>query len=96
MEGDATMHTNIPLIAGIFSTILFSVSTLPMLVKAFRTRDLHSYSLGSLLITNLGNLVHAVYVYSLPFGPLWLLHGFYLLTSALMLAGYLLFERGGC
>lgn len=59
-------------------------------------RDLHSYSLGSLVISNLGNLVHAVYVYSLPFGPIWLLHGFYLLTSGLMLAGYLLFERGGC
>lgn len=90
------MDARIPLIAGILSTVLFSASTLPMLVKAFRTRDLHSYSLGSLVISNLGNLVHAVYVYSLPFGPIWLLHGFYLLTSGLMLAGYLLFERGGC
>lgn len=90
------MHASLPVIAGFVSTILFSASTLPMLVKAFRTRDLHSYSLESLVISNLGNLVHAVYVYSLPFGPIWLLHGFYLLTSGLMLAGYVLFERSAC
>src|SRR5262249_61328103 len=38
---------------------------------------------------NLGNAVHAVYVYSLPPGPIWLLHTFYLVSSALMLGWYL-------
>ena len=60
-----------------------------MLVKAVRTRDLASYSLGNLFLANLGNVVHSVYVFSLPTGPIWALHGFYLLTSAFMLAMYL-------
>ena len=36
---------DVPVLAGIVSTLLFVVSYLPMLVKAFRTRDLESYSL---------------------------------------------------
>jgi hypothetical protein len=78
--------------AGIVSTGLFAMSYLPMLVKAARTRDLSSYSLGNLAITNAGNLVHSVYVFSLPFGPIWLLHGFYLVASALMLLWFLRFR----
>jgi hypothetical protein len=42
-----------------------------MLVKAHRTRDLASYSLGNLLLANVGNAVHSVYVFSLPAGPIW-------------------------
>ena len=72
-------------IAGTVSTVLFVSSYLPMLVKAARTRDLRSYSPGNLVIANVGNLVHTVYVLSLPPGPIWLLHTFYLLSSALML-----------
>ncbi|KHL10552.1 hypothetical protein CLV56_1955 [Mumia flava] len=71
-------------LAGAVSAMLFVVSYLPMLVKAARTRDLHSYSLGQLMVANLGNLVHTVYVLSLPMGPIWLLHGFYLGSTALM------------
>ena len=78
--------------AGIVSTGLFAMSYLPMLVKAARTRDLSSYSLGNLATTNLGNLVYSVYVFSLPFGPIWLLHGFYLVASALMLLWFLRFR----
>ena len=37
----------------------------------------------------LGNAVHAIYVYSLPPGPIWLLHTFYLVSTAFMLAWYL-------
>ena len=48
-----------------------------MLVKAYRTRDLSSYSLGNILLANVGNAVHSVYVFSLPPGPLWVLHSFY-------------------
>ena len=60
---------DVPVLAGTVSTLLFVVSYLPMLVKAFRTRDLESYSLGNLLIANVGNGVHSIYVFSLPHGP---------------------------
>ena len=69
------MSTSLPVLAGIISTIIFAASTLPMLVKAHRTRDLSSYSLGNILLANVGNAVHSVYVLSLPPGPLWVLHG---------------------
>jgi len=75
--------------AGVLSTGLFAMSYLPMLVKAARTRDLSSYSLGNLAITNVGNAVHSVYVFSLPLGPIWFLHTFYLVASALMLVWFM-------
>lgn len=77
--------TSFPMLAGVTSTVIFASSTVPMLVKAGRTRDLTSYSLGNLLLANLGNAVHSVYVLSLPPGPIWALHGFYLMSTALML-----------
>jgi hypothetical protein len=77
--------TGIPVLAGIASTIIFAASVLPMLVKAWQTRDLRSYSRGNLVLANIGNGVHSVYVFDLPRGPIWALHGFYLVTSALML-----------
>lgn len=70
---------------GTASTTLFAASQLPMVWRAVRTRDLTSYSTSSLLLANIGNLLHAVYVYSLPAGPLWFLHAFYLVVTALML-----------
>jgi hypothetical protein len=79
----------IPVVAGGTSTLIFAVSTLPMLVKAYRSRDMSSYSLGNIGLANLGNAVHSVYVFSLPPGPIWVLHSFYLVTSALMLGWYL-------
>ena len=72
-------------VAGTISTTLFVISYLPMLVKAFRTRDLRSYSAGNLVVANVGNIVHSLYVFTLPAGPLWLLHSFYVVSSALML-----------
>ena len=86
------MSLSLPMIAGIISTGMFLVSTLPMLTKAFRTRDLHSYSLGNILIANGGNAVHSIYVFSLPPGPIWLLHSFHLVTTGMMLAWYLRYE----
>ena len=74
-----------PLIAGTISTIIFATSLLPMLIKARKTRDLASYSLGNILLSNLGNLVHSVYVLSLPAGPIWALHGFYVVSMGLLL-----------
>jgi uncharacterized protein with PQ loop repeat len=83
------METNLPVIAGTLSTTIFVLSTLPMLLKAFQTKDLRSYSLGNILLANVGNVVHSVYVFSLPPGPIWLLHSFYLITTGLMLFWYL-------
>lgn len=80
-------------IAGVVSTTLFTVANVPMLVKAVRTRDLTSYSLGSLVLGNAANAVHTVYVASLPFGPIWLLHGFYVASMLLMLALYVHYRR---
>ena len=84
---------SLPFLAGVTATIVFVLSTLPMLVKARRTRDLSSYSLGNIVLANIGNVVQSVYVLSLPPGPIWALHGFYLSTTALMLGWYLRYDR---
>ena len=86
---------DVAILAGVMSTGLFAMSYLPMLVKAARTKDLSSYSLGNLAITNAGNLVHSLYVFSLPVGPIWFLHAFYLVASALMLAWFLRYRTAG-
>jgi hypothetical protein len=89
------MNGSLPVLAGIVSTIVFACSTLPMLRKAASTKDLGSYSLGNIGLANVGNLVHSVYVFSLPVGPIWFLHGFYLVSSALMLFWYLRYSLIG-
>jgi len=86
------MDFNLPIIAGSISTVIFGLSTLPMLLKAFKTKDLKSYSLGNILLSNLGNVIHSVYVFNLPPGPIWLLHSFYLVTTGVMLVWYLRYE----
>jgi len=83
-----------PVIAGAVSTLMFGLSMLPMLAKALRTRDLRSYSLGNILLSNTGNAIHSIYVFSLPAGPIWLPHSFHLLTLALMLIWYVRYESG--
>jgi PQ loop repeat len=84
----------LPVIAGAISTVIFAASTVPMLVKAWRTKDVASYSLGNLALANAGNVIHAVYVFHLPAGPVWVLHAFYLVTTAFMLVWYLRFRSG--
>ena len=79
----------LPVLAGTISTVIFVVSYLPMLMKAARTKDLRSYSFGNLAFANGGNVIHSIYVFSLPAGPLWALHTFYLITTGLMLVWYL-------
>jgi hypothetical protein len=80
---------SLPVLAGAASTVIFAASTLPMLVKAYRSRDLSSYSLSNIGLANVGNVVHSVYVFSLPPGPIWALHSFYLISSGLMFGWYL-------
>ncbi|MDT8307393.1 MAG: hypothetical protein RRC07_15790 [Anaerolineae bacterium] len=86
------MGTNLPTIAGFISTALFALGTLPMLTKAFRTKNMASYSLGNILLSNVGNIIYSLYVFSLPLGPIWFLHSYYLLTTALMLLWYVRYE----
>ncbi|MPZ97146.1 MAG: hypothetical protein GEU96_20090 [Propionibacteriales bacterium] len=89
------MDSSMPLLAGTVSTVVFACSALPMLRKAAVTKDLASYSLGNILLANVGNVVHSLYVFHLPPGPIWALHSFYLASSALMLFWYVRFAVTG-
>ena len=84
---------SLALLAGTLSTLMFVSSNFPMLLKAFRTQDLRSYSLTHIALSNIGNLIHWIYVASLPVGPIWFLHGFFTVTTALMLACYVRYQR---
>jgi uncharacterized protein with PQ loop repeat len=74
-----------PVLAGMVAAVVFAISNLPMLWKAVRTRDVGSYSLGSIAMINAANVVYSLYVFSLPPGPIWMLHSFYLVASAVLL-----------
>lgn len=76
---------DIPIVAGTISTVVFAVSNLPMLRKALRTRDVSSYSLSSLIMINGANGLYSLYVFTLPIGPIWALHTFYVVSCAVML-----------
>ena len=89
MQEESGLDSVVPIIAGSVSTTLFAFSAVPMLWKACATRDLRSYSLLNLAIANAGNLVHSIYVFSLPPGPIWALHVFYLVTTGVMLLLYM-------
>ncbi len=80
------------IVAGMISTLMFVGSNLPMLWKAFTTRELTSYSLGHIGLSNLGNLIYWLYLFTLPVGPVWFLHGFNTLVAGLMLFGYLRYQ----
>jgi hypothetical protein len=84
---------SLALLAGTLSTLMFISSNFPMLLKAFKTQDLRSYSLTHIALSNVGNLIHWIYIASLPVGPIWFLHGFFSITTALMLLCYLRYQR---
>ena len=81
------------LLAGTIAAILFTTSHIPMLARACKTRDLRSYSLVNLVVTNLGNSFYWIYIISLPFGPIWVMHGFYTVSAALMLLWYMRYRN---
>jgi hypothetical protein len=81
----SSVDVGVPVLAGAIATVNFAVGMLPMVVKAARTKDLRSYSRSNIVLSNVGNAVQSVYVFSLPAGPIWALHSFYLATTALML-----------
>ncbi len=84
---------SLQMLAGFISSLVFISSNFPMLYKALRTKDMHSYSLGQLTLGNVGNTVYWLYVASLPVGPVWFLQGFFSLSSASMLFCYLRYEK---
>jgi hypothetical protein len=68
--------------------MIFASSNIPMLLKAYRTKDLHSYSALNLILVNVGNLLYWLYVATLPPGPIWILHTFYTISSGLLVIMY--------
>lgn len=86
------MEISLATIAGFISTALFTLGTLPMMAKAFRTKNLASYSIGNILLSNVGNFINSIYVFHLPLGPIWFLHSYNLLSTGLMLVWYLKYE----
>lgn len=86
------MDTNLHVLAGIVSTAIFISSNLPMLVKAYRSKSLKSYSFANIIMSNGGNVINWGYVVSLPFGPVWLMHSFYTVTTVIMLVWYVKYE----
>jgi hypothetical protein len=76
------------MVAGSIAGLIFAAASWKMLVKAWRTKDLRSYSLGQMVLNNVGNLFYWLYVLSLPFGPIYFMHGFFTLVSLLMLTWY--------
>ena len=83
---------NFHMVAGTISTTIFATSNIPMLAKAMKTRDLKSYSFMYIALSNIGNLIHWIYIYNLPFGPIWFLHSFYTVSSVFMMIWYLRYE----
>ncbi len=76
------------LIAGTLSSLIFVSSHVPMLWKAYKTRDLSSYSLLNIILLNVDNLLYWLYIVSLPIGPVWMMHTFYTVSSGLLLYLY--------
>src|SRR5262245_26707160 len=78
----------IQVVAGSLAGLIFAVGSVDMVVKAWRTKDLRSYSLGQIVLNNVGNVFYWLYILSLPFGPIYFMHGFFTLVSLLMLTWY--------
>jgi uncharacterized protein with PQ loop repeat len=88
------MHSHsLSMLAGFASSTIFISSNLPMLFKAFKTKNLNSYSLGHLTLGTLGNMIYWLYVITLPLGPVWFLQAFFTMASACMLFCYLRYEK---
>ncbi len=85
--------TSLSFLFGTIASAIFITSHVPMLVRAYRTKDLRSYSLAQIGLSNLGNACYWIYVATLPFGPIWLMHGFYTVATALMLIWYMRYRR---
>ena len=87
------MGFDLPLLAGTLSTGMFVTAALPMLVKAARTKEMASYSVANLVMSNVGNALYAVYIVTTPPGPAWMLHAFNMVVGVLMLGWWLRYGR---
>ncbi len=85
------MH-QIQIIIGAVCSLIFMSATFPMLYKAWRTKNMESYSLLNIGLNNTGNLLYWLYVATLPVGPVWMLHGFNTLVTLIMLIWYLMYR----
>lgn len=81
-------------IAGAISSSMFAAGNIPMLVKAARTRSLSSYSQVQLAMVGTANIFHWFYVSSLPWGPIWFLHSFHTVATAILILLYVRYEVG--
>jgi len=77
--------SHLQILVGYLCTSIFMLSRVPMLLKAVRTRDLSSYSLGHLAMSAGANLLFWIYVVGLAFGPVWILQIFFTVTDLTML-----------
>jgi hypothetical protein len=92
MSAEADTMDNFQMIAGTLAGFIFAGASWNMVIKAWRTKDLRSYSLGQIALNNLGNIFYWIYVVSLPFGPIYFMHGFFTLVSLFMLVWYFRFS----
>lgn len=81
------------ILAGSLSSLIFIGGTLSMLWKAWKTRDMTSYSVSGLALNTFGNLMNWLYVLSLPFGPIYFLHTFHTIATAFMLIGSVVYRH---
>ena len=65
---------SLPILAGFASSTIFISSNLPMLFKAFKTKNLRSYSLGYLTLGALGKMIYIKWMFLYRFD----LHGLFL------------------
>ncbi|MBV7334800.1 hypothetical protein KFU94_42500 [Chloroflexi bacterium TSY] len=79
---------HVQILAGSISSLIFVSGTLSMLLKTWRTHNVDSYSMISLVLNHFGNLLYWIYVISLPVGPIYIMHGFYTVANLLMLIWY--------
>ncbi len=80
---------SLPEMAGFVASSLFVIANLPMLFKAFKSKNLKSYSLLHIGLANVGNIIYWLYIVTFPFGSIWLLHGFNTSVTFIMLVWYL-------
>jgi uncharacterized protein with PQ loop repeat len=89
---EATEMEQMQMIAGSVAGLIFAAGSVDMLVKAWRTKDLRSYSLGQMVLNNVGNVFYWLYVIGLPFGPIYFMHGFCTFVSLVMLIWYFTYQ----
>ncbi|MBZ0319379.1 MAG: hypothetical protein K8L91_23415 [Anaerolineae bacterium] len=90
-KGFITMH-QLQILAGAVCSLIFMSATFPMLYKAWRTKNMASYSLLNIGLNNVGNLLYWLYVTTLPIGPVWILHSFNTVVTLLMFIWYLMYR----